>query len=178
MKWLQAETGAGRPFPVIIGDIAAGIRQLLGELGLTESDIASIGAGVPGYADDRTGRAINCTNLGWLDEPFRNEMQCYFDCPVHVDPVIRFLGDKGGAVCAACSPVGRRIGKTALEAMRRMLLLSDDQLGRVKLKEPLRAELLSHLVPYAKLYLPGIEKAAAWPDPAAAPYRRDPGRCW
>ena len=77
------------------------------------------------------------------------------------DPVIRFLPDRGGAVCMACSPVGRRISKTALEAMRRMLLLDDDQLGRVKLKEPLRAEILSHLVPYAKLYLPGIEKAAA-----------------
>jgi hypothetical protein len=61
----------------------------------------------------------------------------------------------------ACSPVGRRIGKTALEAMRRMLLLDDDQLGRVKMKEPLRTEILSHLIPYAKLYLPGIEKAAA-----------------
>ena len=77
------------------------------------------------------------------------------------DPVIRFLPDRGGAVCAACSPVGRRIGKTALETMRRMLLLDDDQLGRVKLKESLRAELLSQLLPYAKLYLPGIEKAAA-----------------
>ena len=77
------------------------------------------------------------------------------------DPIIRFLPDRGGAVCAACSPVGRRIGKTALEAMRRMLLLDDDQLNRVKLKEPLRAELLSHLIPYAKLYLPGVEKAAA-----------------
>ena len=76
------------------------------------------------------------------------------------DPVIRFLGDKGGAVCAACSPVGRRIGRTALEVMRRMLLLDDDQLFRVKLKAPLRAEVLSHLIPYAKLYLPGIEKAA------------------
>ena len=77
------------------------------------------------------------------------------------DPVIRFLPDKGGAVCAACSPVGRKIGPTALEAMRRMLLLDDDQLFRVKLKAPLRAEVLSHLIPYAKLYLPGIEKAAA-----------------
>ena len=77
------------------------------------------------------------------------------------DPLIRFLPDRGGAVCMACSPVGRRIGKTALEAMRRMLLLDDDQLGRVRMKEPLRAEVLSHLVPYAKLYLPGIEKAAA-----------------
>lgn len=77
------------------------------------------------------------------------------------DPTIRFLGDKGGAVCAACSPVGRRIGKTALEAMRRMLLLDDDQLGRVKLKEPLRSEVLSHMIPYAISYLPGVEKAAA-----------------
>ena len=76
------------------------------------------------------------------------------------DPVIRFLPDKGGAVCAACSPVGRKIGRTALEAMRRILLLDDDQLFRVKLKAPLRAEVLSHLIPYAKLYLPGTEKAA------------------
>ena len=76
------------------------------------------------------------------------------------DPAIRFLPDKGGAVCAACSPVGRKIGRTALEAMRRMLLLDDDQLFRVKLKAPLRAEVLSHLIPYAKLYLPGTEKAA------------------
>ena len=76
------------------------------------------------------------------------------------DPVIRFLPDRGGAVCAACSPVGRRIGKTALEAMRRMLLLDDDQLGRVKLKEELRSEILSHLLPYAKLYLPSIETTA------------------
>ena len=76
------------------------------------------------------------------------------------DPVIRFLPDRGGAVCAACSPVGRRIGKTALEAMRRMLLLDDDHLGRVRLKEKLRSEILSHLLPYAKLYLPSIETTA------------------
>ena len=76
------------------------------------------------------------------------------------DPAIRFLPDKGGAVCAACSPVGRKIGRTALEAMRRMLLLDDDQLFRVKLKALLRTEVLSHLIPYAKLYLPGTEKAA------------------
>ena len=63
-------------------------------------------------------------------------------------------------MCAACSPVGRKIGRTALEAMRRMLLLDDDQLFRVKLKAPLRTEVLSHLIPYAKLYLPGTEKAA------------------
>ena len=42
-----------------------------------------------------------------------------------------------------------------------MLLLDDDQMGRVKMKEPLRAEVLSRLLPYATLYLPGIEKAAA-----------------
>ena len=78
--------------------------------------------------------------------------------------LIRFLALSGFrpaiTQCAACSPVGRRIGRTALEAMRRMLLLDDDQLGRVKLKAPLRTEVLSHLIPYAKLYLPGTEKAA------------------
>lgn len=47
----------------------------------------------------------------------------------------------GGAVCVACASGAPEIGKTALEAMRRMLLLPDTELGRVRLTEGLRAEL-------------------------------------
>ena len=116
------------------------------------------------YGDNDPGDLAACFLIRFLAlAGFRPAITCCAVCgrDLREDPVIRFLPDRGGAVCAACSPVGRRIGKTALEAMRRMLLLDDDQLGRVKLKEPLRAAILSHLLPYAKLYLPGIEKAAA-----------------
>ena len=116
------------------------------------------------YGDNDPGDLAACFLIRFLSlAGFRPAITCCAVCgrDLREDPVIRFLPDRGGAVCAACSPVGRRIGKTALEAMRRMLLLDDDQLGRVKLKESLRAELLSQLLPYAKLYLPGIEKAAA-----------------
>ena len=104
IRWLQIKTGAGRPFSVIIGDISDGIKRLLGELGLPESEIASIGAGVPGYADDLTGHAINCTNLGWLDEPFRDEMQRYFSCPIHVenDANAAALAENRVGVSAGC----------------------------------------------------------------------------
>lgn len=61
---------------------------------------------------------------------------------VRNDAVLYFSAQAGGAVCAACPHEGKPVSKIALEAMRRILLLSDDELIRVTLKEPLRAELL------------------------------------
>lgn len=79
---------------------------------------------------------------------------------IRSDGFIRFDAEKGGAVCAACSAFGAKVSPTALEAMRRMLLLEDQEMGRVKLKEPLQKELLSLLVPYALSYFPNVQKAA------------------
>lgn len=76
------------------------------------------------------------------------------------DAIVRFSVERGGAVCTACSPIGRAADKTALEAMRRILLLEDDQLARVKLKPALRKEVFACLLPYALEYLPGIRKTA------------------
>ena len=48
----------------------------------------------------------------------------------------------GGAVCAACRAGAREVSTLSLEAIRRMLLLDDDQMQRVRLTEQLRKELL------------------------------------
>lgn len=55
----------------------------------------------------------------------------------------------GGAVCAACAIGAHEVSKTALEAMRRMLLLQDDELQRVKLTEKLRHEIGDMLTGHA-----------------------------
>ena len=64
---------------------------------------------------------------------------------IRSDTVLYYSAQAGGAVCSACPHDGKPVGKLALEAMRRILLLSDEELSRVALKEPLQKELLSLL---------------------------------
>ena len=78
-------TGIERPYQAIIADIAALCRKVTADAGAQMADIASIGAGVPGICDPRTGVIPFCTNLGWHDVPFVSEMQKHIDLPVHVD---------------------------------------------------------------------------------------------
>ena len=49
-------------------------------------------------------------------------------------------------MCAACRNGAREVSKTALEAMRRMLLLSDSEMQRVRLTAPLRKEIEAMLL--------------------------------
>ena len=51
---------------------------------LTLENVHSIGAGIPGIADD-DGNVINCTNLDWKFVPLRREFQRYIDKPFYVD---------------------------------------------------------------------------------------------
>ncbi len=65
---------------------------------------------------------------------------CHRD--VRGDDVLFFEPDAGGTVCVAC-PHGRKpVHKLALEAMRRMLLLSDEDLQRVRLPPSIQGEVL------------------------------------
>ena len=64
---------------------------------------------------------------------------------LRADPHVYVSAKAGGAVCAACAAGAREISKTALEALRRMLLLQDEELCRVRLTEPLRRELRAML---------------------------------
>ena len=78
---------------------------------------------------------------------------------VRGDGVIRFSPEAGGAVCSACEGSAPVIGKTALEGMRRMLLLRDDELDRVRLSDPVGREIGSALTAYAAHVLDYGEKA-------------------
>ena len=76
--------------------------------------------------------------------------QCGRD--ILADALVRF-SPRGGAVCAACSQQGLPVSKTALEGMRRMLLLEDAQMDKVKLSDAVRNEIFNALTTYAELSL-------------------------
>ncbi len=57
----------------------------LSRSGYTLEDVKSLGAGIPGVVDPRTGRIPFCTNLGWYDVDFAGEMRKYIDKPVFMD---------------------------------------------------------------------------------------------
>ncbi len=74
-----------RPYQEIIKDIADLCMRVAKEAGVSMEDIASIGVGVPGYCDPKSGVIPFCTNLGWHEVPFVEEMHKHIDKPVHVD---------------------------------------------------------------------------------------------
>ncbi len=83
----QAEcpTNVSRPYQQIVADMADCARRALAKIGMTESDIAAIGVGIPGVADQQTGVVVFCTNLAWHDVPLREELQKHIDKPVFID---------------------------------------------------------------------------------------------
>lgn len=78
-------TGIERPYQEIIADMASLCKKVAADAGLEMKDIASIGVGVPGMFDNKTGRIPFCTNLGWHDIPFVEEMKKHLDTPVYGD---------------------------------------------------------------------------------------------
>ena len=70
-------TGVGRPFDEIAHDMVLGIMEALKKASVDQKDLAAVGVGIPGIADQKTGRVVFCPNLGWRDEPLRDEIQKY-----------------------------------------------------------------------------------------------------
>ena len=79
------KTLARRSYHEIVRDMAGCVAQSLNKAGLTAKDIVSIGVGIPGYADQKTGVVVFCTNLGWHNIPLRDELQRYYQLPVTID---------------------------------------------------------------------------------------------
>ncbi len=73
--------------------------------------------------------------------------QCGRD--IRNDAIVRF-SPRGGSICAACSQHGEPVSKTALEGMRRMLLLEDAEMDRVKLSDGVRTEIFRALTAYTE----------------------------
>lgn len=78
-------TGVGRPYQAMVQDMVRCTKSAVTKAGLTLEDVKSIGLGIPGIADAKTGTVIFCTNLGWRDIPLRAEIQKYIDKPVYID---------------------------------------------------------------------------------------------
>ena len=73
--------------------------------------------------------------------------QCGRD--IRNDAIVRF-SPRGGAICAACGQHGEPVSKTALEGMRRMLMMEDADMDRVKLSEGVRGEIFRALTAYTE----------------------------
>ena len=78
-------TLVSRPYEPIIADMAAITLETLEKNGYTLDDVAAIGVGVPGTADQKTGVIPFCTNLGWNDVPFRETFHRYINKPLFID---------------------------------------------------------------------------------------------
>lgn len=85
LRKAETPTLAKRPYADIVRDMAACIAKLLDDMKLTTQDIAAIGIGIPGIAEQKTGRVIFCTNLGWRNIPLRDELKSYYDLPIFID---------------------------------------------------------------------------------------------
>ncbi len=74
-----------RPYQEIIEDIANLCKRVVKDAKADMADVGSIGVGVPGICDPKTGVIPFCTNLGWHEVPFVAEMQKHIMKPVIVD---------------------------------------------------------------------------------------------
>lgn len=79
------KTSINIPFEEQISNLAESIRQLTLSAGYTEADISSIGFGIPGIADQKTGDVIKCTNMNWVNVPLRAEFQKHINVPIYID---------------------------------------------------------------------------------------------
>ncbi len=73
------------PFEEQIKAMADCALATLAESGYTLADVASVGAGIPGVVDPRSGRIAFCPNLGWKDVDFAGEMRKHIDKPIFMD---------------------------------------------------------------------------------------------
>lgn len=81
----ETPTLAGRPYGEIVHDMGVCALDVLKQGDYSVDDVASIGVGVPGVANQQTGMVVFCTNLNWHNIPLRTELQKYIDKPVYID---------------------------------------------------------------------------------------------
>ena len=82
---LACPTNKDRGHEAVIHDMASLSLQVLAESGHSLEEIHSVGIGIPGIQDPRTGRIPFCTNLGWHDVPLVELIQKEIDKPVFVN---------------------------------------------------------------------------------------------
>ena len=94
-------TGQERGHEAVIHDMAQLALKTLEASGHDLSEVHSIGVGIPGIQDPRTGRIPFCPNLSWHDVPLVELMQKEIDKPVFVnnDATVAALAESVAGVC-------------------------------------------------------------------------------
>ncbi len=82
---VSCPTGVERGHEAVVNDMAQLALKAIAESGCSLDEVHSIGIGIPGVLDPRTGIVPFCTNLGWHDVPVIQLMQKVIDKPVFVD---------------------------------------------------------------------------------------------
>ena len=95
-------TDVERGHEAMIHDMARLTLQVLDESGHTLDEVRSVGIGIPGIQDPRTGRVPFCTNLKWHDVPLVELMQREIPKPVFVsnDATVAGLAESVAGVSA------------------------------------------------------------------------------
>lgn len=79
------DTGTGRDYRLIIEDIQKQVEKLFKDYGTSIDDIESIGIGVPGLINDKSGYVIYCPNLFWENIPLGIMLREHFNKPVYME---------------------------------------------------------------------------------------------
>ena len=101
------------PFREQVERMVSCVRSTVAEAGFSESDIESIGVGIPGIASQETGEIIKCTNMGWDHLPLREEWLRQMNIPVYIDNdanVAALAESKAGVSAGSSSSVFITIG--------------------------------------------------------------------
>ena len=99
---VSCPTGVERGYGPVIKDMASLALKAIEESGVPMEEVHSIGIGIPGILDPRTGIVPFCTNLGWHRVPLIEEMHKYIDKPILVDndATVAALAESVAGACA------------------------------------------------------------------------------
>ena len=91
-----------RGHEAMIHDMAQLTLRVLSESGHTIDEVHSVGVGIPGMQDPRTGRVPFCTNLKWHDVPLVELLRAELNRPVYVsnDATVAGLAESVAGVSA------------------------------------------------------------------------------
>ena len=71
--------------PEQIAQMAAAVVTTAARAGFSPDQIESVGVGIPGIANPKTGEIDRCPNMGWFHVPFREEFRKHLSIPLFIE---------------------------------------------------------------------------------------------
>ena len=98
-------TNTHLPISEQIAQMAATVVTTAAKAGFSPDQIESVGVGIPGIANPRTGEIDRCPNMGWFHVPFREEFGKHLSVPLFIenDANVAALAESVAGVSAGTS---------------------------------------------------------------------------